>query len=657
MTRLTWEKFPQRLETFEKNMAHTLFQEVSLEWVSFLKNLYLWKEKLSQKKWLQTPLDDFMKEYHQIYLKGEKGVLSPVWCCEKTNEQIGKIVFDLSYSLYQMSKTLSNELYEGVLLKLEAWYLLVEDLSQNPTPEYAKSIYYKYMAENIQEAYHLDILANFNIEKNILHDVYEHGNNINILFRYGLPIHESQKRTFQFLNNLPQEKLKRIAKTFVGGYLRGREIDEKPLGERTSVILAYAVGQEPLVKAIMEEAYLQGLKPCSSMARIESYDYYKQLSFDSKFSNYWIFEDQYHESMKNIMEKSWEHGSAFAQKIGGILAIEEFGAPSFVPQNHPLIPKYNDAQMVLMQAYQNSLYSIRLKHIPSIVWGFSIIAFPSAEIGEQFENIFEDTLKINSLDSKDWSSVQAKLIDVLDQADYVHIKGSEGNKTDLQVKMQTLKDPSQETLFINCGADVNIPVGEVFTSPQLQGTNGVLHVSHIFLEGKPYQNLEIHFKDGYTEHYLCDNYPTFEENQKYLLENLLFPHQKLPLGEFAIGTNTYAYKMAQKYNIEAIMPILIVEKMGPHFAIGDTCFSRDEDRKALCHISHKEIVAKDNEKSLLRKTNMEEAYTNVHTDITLPYRELEFIDAVLPSSKRIRLLEKGRFVLPGTEIFNQGFDL
>ena len=30
--------------------------------------------------------------------------------------------------------------------------------------------------------------------------------------------------------------------------------------------------------------------------------------------------------------------------------------------------------------------------------------------------------------------------------------------------------------------------------------------------------------------------------------------------------------MAQKYNIAHLLPILIAEKMGPHFAVGDTCY-------------------------------------------------------------------------------------
>jgi hypothetical protein len=83
-------------------------------------------------------------------------------------------------------------------------------------------------------------------------------------------------------------------------------------------------------------------------------------------------------------------------------------------------------------------------------------------------------------------------------------------------------------------------------------------------------------------------------------ENLLHPHKTLPIGEFAIGTNTMAYRMARKYDIMHLLPILIIEKMGPHFAIGDTCYSHEEDFPHHNIESKKLIIAVDNEKSAKR---------------------------------------------------------
>ena len=127
------------------------------------------------------------------------------------------------------------------------------------------------------------------------------------------------------------------------------------------------------------------------------------------------------------------------------------------------------------------------------------------------------------------------------------------------------------------------------------------------------------------------------------------------MGECAIGTNTTAYVMAAKYGIMEKLPILIAEKMGPHIAIGDTCYSYCEDVRVY-NPDGKEIVAKENECSVFRKEDPKKAYFNCHTDITIPYEELGKISVFTCEGKEIVLIENGRFTLPGTEILNEPLD-
>ena len=75
-----------------------------------------------------------------------------------------------------------------------------------------------------------------------------------------------------------------------------------------------------------------------------------------------------------------------------------------------------------------------------------------------------------------------------------------------------------------------------------------------------YRDLIIEFKDGKIIDYNCSNFDNKEDNKKYIKENIMYNHDTLPIGEFAIGTNTTAYVMAQKYNIQDKLPILIAEK-------------------------------------------------------------------------------------------------
>ena len=218
-----------------------------------------------------------------------------------------------------------------------------------------------------------------------------------------------------------------------------------------------------------------------------------------------------------------------------------------------------------------------------------------------------------------------------------------------------MDDPSKQTNFENCVADVNIPVGEVFTSPELEGTNGVLHVTQVYLNELGYRNLEMKFEDGKIVSYTCSNFDTEEENKKYIFDNVLFKHETLPIGEFAIGTNTRAFVMGQKYGIADKLPILIAEKTGPHFAVGDTCYSHAED-VAMYNPDGKECIARDNSCSLLRKIDFSKAYFNCHTDITIPYYELGDITVITADGQELPVIKQGRFVVPGTEVLNEVLD-
>ena len=237
----------------------------------------------------------------------------------------------------------------------------------------------------------------------------------------------------------------------------------------------------------------------------------------------------------------------------------------------------------------------------------------------------------------------------------MHITGKGANKTDLYVNIWKLRNPEGETAFENCVADVNIPVGEVFTSPVLEGTNGKLHVGQVYLNGLNYKNLEIDFKDGMVEKYTCTNFEDEAENKNYIRDNVLMHHETLPMGEFAIGTNTTAYRMARDYDIADKLPILIAEKTGPHFAVGDTCYSHEEDNLSY-NPDGKAIVARENTVSAQRRENPEKAYLNCHTDITIPYDELDKITVIRKDGTTDDIIADGRFVLAGTEALNEPLD-
>ena len=501
-------------------------------------------------------------------------------------------------------------------------------------------------------------------------DIIEHADleQDEYLYRFGEYITKNELGTAHRLRNLPQETLQKMADVYTEGYRIGFINTGKDLSKKSVVNIRYSLGFEKVIRIAIENFRKMGLKPViyraasSVITKREHHKigYYggianKQYDYDHRQDQALFMDKRYIERKLEVMRTVYEQHKELASGFAGPAVMEIFGEVPFSPKAKEAAPSYSEEQRELELLYSSRSGQITNEYIKGEERSFTIVAYPVPEIGAEYAEIFDEVIKINTLDAKLYEQVQQTIIDVLDQGEYVLIKGKGENQTDLHVELHRLKNPEKETIFENCVADVNIPVGEVFTSPVLEGTNGVLNVSSVYLDGLQYQNLKIIFEDGKITDYTCDNFEDAAENRKYIYDNVLKNHETLPIGEFAIGTNTTAYVAARKYGIEDKMPILIAEKTGPHFAVGDTCYSWSEEIRVY-NPNGKEIVAKDNSCSLLRKEDVSKAYFNCHTDITIPYEELEEICVVTKEGKHIILLENGRFVLPGTEVLNKPLD-
>jgi aminopeptidase len=487
------------------------------------------------------------------------------------------------------------------------------------------------------------------------------------LYLFGEYITENICRVSSFLNTLPQEEIDAMAFTYTEGYRIGFLTTGKDISKKKTVNIRYQLGFERMIKAAILQFENMGLQPVLYRAASHSINkrqhlrigYYggipnKQYDYDHKGDAALYLDQEFVQRKLRVMQVAYEKMKDLAAVHGGPAVIEVFGEEPFAPGSCPQALQLSKAQQKLQVAYDNEAGQITNRYIKGDERSFTIIAYPVPEIGADFSAIFRETVKINTLDYKLYQQIQQRIIDALDEGERVHIKGKGKNQTDLTIALHTLEDPTQQTNFENCVADVNIPVGEVFTSPRLKGTRGVLHVSRVYLNELCYTDLKITFEDGRITDYSCKNFETEEENKKYIFENVLYHHETLPMGEFAIGTNTTAYVMAKKYGIEGKLPILIAEKMGPHFAVGDTCYSWAEDTPVY-NPDGKEIIARDNEVSLLRKEDVSKAYLGCHTDITIPYEELEAVEVLDGNGGKTVIIQNGRFVLPGTEELNKPF--
>ena len=559
--------------------------------------------------------------------------------------------------------------WEDILILCELFIEVYNCFEEEELPTYRQiqQIVYWYVSDysdqtityRIREAVDpsLDFAARIIMEEDL--------SDLRYLYKYGEYITDSIVDTARFLNSLPQEEIDRIASVYTEGYRMGFVLGNKDLSKKKTVNIRYILGFERIIRKAIENFAQMGLKPVIYRSAVNSINkrehirigYYgaipnKQFEYDHKGDAAIYLDRAFMERKLGVLRSAYEEYKELANTHAGPACIETFGEVPFVPVNKEAAYRLSEKQQKLSVEIANETAQITNRYIIGEERSFTIIAFPVPEIGEKFEEIFAETVKINTLDYQLYQRIQQTIINALDRGKKVHIQGKGVNKTDLTVSLIDLRNSEKETIFENCVADVNIPVGEVFTSPRLAGTNGVLHVSEVYLNELRYENLEITFKDGMIADYTCSNFKTEEENRKYVRENVLYHHDTLPMGEFAIGTNTTAYVMAEKYGIGDKLPILIAEKMGPHFAVGDTCYSWSEDTPVF-NPDGKEIIARDNEVSILRKEDLSKAYFGCHTDITIPYKELGRLAVLDEEGRETVIIEDGRFVLPGTEELNK----
>ena len=332
-----------------------------------------------------------------------------------------------------------------------------------------------------------------------------------------------------------------------------------------------------------------------------------------------------------------------------MIGIDQFGGEEEKPMG--LNEYFTKKEIMDIRDLQNFIRNEEAKYLKPHTLSFAKAAYPNMRTGYDFNEIFNEFLEINTEESKPYEIIQDSIIKAFDKCIGAKIIGKDENKTDIYISFKKLLNPESETLFLNCGGDLNIPHGEIFTTPILKNTSGMYHVKNVFLRGILYRDLELKFKDGRIIDYSAKNH-----GNNIIEENLFNNNKDLTMGEFAIGSNTKAYKVVKDYELDEQMPILLYEKMGPHIAIGDPCFARYEDYPIynLVYIEDreergKEMVARGNEITL--KDNPK--YFNYHLDITIPYEEVKVLQGIMEDGNTIDIIRDGLFVLEGAKELNK----
>ena len=658
----------------EEETTEVLYRDYFRKVSEFILKINEIRERMQDKPFEQCTLDELKRENESIYAdvvgdQYDTSYANPAYAVSLFGEEIGQLLSFLYTELRGEIAYVYEQQVEYLAICNELFIEIYNCFEGTLTPDYKelKEIVYWYASDYCDVFVADRIEEQLNPECSFAADIVTKSNlnDLRYLYQYGEYVSENEWKTAEHLNTLPQKTIDQMADVYTEGYRIGFVNAGIDLSKKSVVNIRYTLGFERVIKKAIENFEKMGLRPTiyraavSVLTKRQHYKegYYgaianKQYEYDHRQDQGLFLDKKFMERKLDVMKNAYEKYRELAGEHAGPAVMEIFGEEPFAPVQKPESVVLTEKQEKLSVLFDSKSGQLTNQYIKGDERSFTIVAYPVPEIGAQYKEIFDEVIRINTLDANVYKNVQQALIDALDKGEYVHILGKDKNETDLKVQLYRLSDPAKETIFENCVADVNIPVGEVFTSPVLEGTNGVLNVSKVYLNELQYRDLKITFENGKITEYTCSNFEDEEQSKKYIKSNILHNHDTLPLGEFAIGTNTTAYVVAKKYQIEDKMPILIAEKMGPHFAVGDTCYSWSEENK-LYNPDGKEIVAKDNSVSILRKEDVSKAYFQCHTDITIPYEELEEIAVVTEKGERIMLLKDGHFVLSGTEILNE----
>jgi len=151
-----------------------------------------------------------------------------------------------------------------------------------------------------------------------------------------------------------------------------------------------------------------------------------------------------------------------------------------------------------------------------------------------------------------WNEVhrcQQELVDFLDLKETLRVVAAE---TDITLSVSG-------RVFVNCSGKINLPDGEVFTSPVEDGVDGHIRFTYpIVTRGRQIEDVRLWFENGRVVK------ATAEKNEVFLHQMLDTDQGARYLGEFAIGTNPYMVHFTKNAHLD--------EKIGGtiHLALGNS---------------------------------------------------------------------------------------
>ncbi len=247
------------------------------------------------------------------------------------------------------------------------------------------------------------------------------------LYRSGEFVTENEIGTARHLGTLSEETVQKMADVYTEGYRQGFINTGKDLSKKSVVDVRYCLGFERVIKKAVENFEKMGLKPVIVRAATSvitkreqaKVGYYgaianKQYEYDHRMDQALFLDKRYVERKLDVMKNVYEKNKGQAARLAGPAVMEVFGEKPFSPEAKVEALSYNVVQQELAVQYEGKSGQITNQYIRGEERSFTIVAYPVPEIGERYKEIFDDVIRINTLDAVRYEKVQQALIDALE---------------------------------------------------------------------------------------------------------------------------------------------------------------------------------------------------------------------------------------------------
>lgn len=267
------------------------------------------------------------------------------------------------------------------------------------------------------------------------------------LYLSGEYVTDNEIRCAHFINSLSEEQIQSMADTFTEGYRIGFVKAGKPLDKKTGANIRYSLGFERVVRAAVENFKKMGLDSviyrAASLsltgAGVNRIGFYgaipnRQYDYDHKDDAAIYLDADFVTRKLEVLEAAYKERTVLANGHAGPAVMEVFGEKPFTPVVKEHTIKHTDKTQKLSVEYTAKASEIINRYIIGEERSFTIIAYPVPEIGDDYEKIFADTVKLNTLPYHKYAKIQQIMIDTLDKADHVEIKGRGKTRPTLRLR-------------------------------------------------------------------------------------------------------------------------------------------------------------------------------------------------------------------------------